>query len=93
MRLGRYRLLTQIGAGSDGVSYRAQSEETPGFLEVHELGLARQNPERWAWLVTRLRIAATYTQSRGDPCSWNWHWNMIRLTWSGRGQEKAPWPT
>lgn len=63
MRLGRYRLLTQIGAGSDGVSYRAQSEAETGFLEVHELGLARQNPERWAWLVSRLRIAATYTHS------------------------------
>jgi len=61
MRLGRYRLLTQIGAGSDGVSYRAQSEDEPGFLEVHELGLARQNPARWAWLATRLRIAATFT--------------------------------
>ncbi len=63
MRLGRYRLLTQIGAGSDGVSYRAQSEAETGFLEVHELGLARQNPERWAWLVSRLRIAVTYTHS------------------------------
>ena len=51
----------QIGAGCDGVSYRAQSEDEPAFLEVHELGLARQNPERWAWLVSRLRIAATYT--------------------------------
>ncbi len=60
MRLGHYRLLTQIGAGSDGVSYRAQSEDEPGFLEVHDLSLARQNLERWAWLVTRLRIAATY---------------------------------
>jgi eukaryotic-like serine/threonine-protein kinase len=61
MRLGHYRLLTQTGAGSDGVSYRAQSEDEPGFLEVHDLALARKNPERWAWLVTRLRIAATYT--------------------------------
>src|SRR5208337_2693940 len=61
MRLGRYRLLTQIGAGSDGVSYRAQSEDEPGFLEVHGLGLARKNSERWAWLISRLRIAATYT--------------------------------
>ena len=61
MRLGHYRLLTQIGAGNDGVSYRARSEDEPGFLEVHELSLARKNPQRWAWLVARLRIAATYT--------------------------------
>ncbi len=61
MRLGRYRLLTQIGAGTDGVSYRARSTDEPGFLEVHELSLARKNPQRWAWLVARLRIAATYT--------------------------------
>jgi serine/threonine protein kinase len=61
MRLGRYRLLTQMGAGSDGVSYRAQFQDEPDFLEVQEFGLARQNPVRWAWLVTRLRIAATCT--------------------------------
>ena len=91
MRLGRYRLLTQIGAGSDGVSYRAQADDEPDFLEVHELGLARQNPERWRWLVTRLRIAATYTHAavirvhelalEHDPPY------VVRQC-----EEKAPWP-
>jgi eukaryotic-like serine/threonine-protein kinase len=58
MRLGRYRLLTQIGAGSDGVSYRSQSEDGETLFELYQLGLARENAERWSRLVNRLRLAA-----------------------------------
>jgi serine/threonine protein kinase/class 3 adenylate cyclase len=61
MRLGDYRLLKQIGAGPDGIAYRARSENEQRTVEVHELGLARKNPQRWYWLLARLRIAATYT--------------------------------
>ena len=58
MRLGRYHLLTQIGAGSDGVSYRSQSEDGQTLFELFQLGSARENAVRWSRLANRLRLAA-----------------------------------
>src|SRR5262245_43059288 len=56
MQLGRYRLLAQIGAGRDGVAYRAVADNGP--VEVRVLAAARANPERWETLLKRLRMAA-----------------------------------
>ena len=41
MTLGHYRLLTQMGAGRDGVSYRAQAGDGERLFEVHDLSSAK----------------------------------------------------
>jgi serine/threonine protein kinase/class 3 adenylate cyclase len=57
MELGRYRLLTQTGAGSDGLSYRGSGpDDSP--VEIRILSAAKQNPSRWPVLLKRLRLAA-----------------------------------
>ena len=65
MALARYRLLAQLGAGADGISYRAAVAdggeggslgETVG--ELRDLGRARADAGRWASLTRRLRLAA-----------------------------------
>jgi serine/threonine protein kinase/class 3 adenylate cyclase len=61
MNLGQYHLLTQIGAGRDGVSYRAQSADGLTLVEVRDLQAARDNAERWVRLVPRLRMAHQLT--------------------------------
>lgn len=58
MELGRYRLLAQLGAGADGVSYRAQVLSRGGLAEIRLLAGARTDPERWRQLSRRLRLAA-----------------------------------
>jgi serine/threonine protein kinase/class 3 adenylate cyclase len=58
MRLGRFELLAQIGAGRDGVSYRAQAGDERERYELYDLGPARIDPNRWAELVLRLRLAS-----------------------------------
>ena len=58
MILGHYRLLTQMGAGRDGVSYRAQAGEGGGLVEIHLLSSARSDAERWARVLSRARLAA-----------------------------------
>jgi eukaryotic-like serine/threonine-protein kinase len=63
MGLDRYRLLAQLGAGSDGISYRAEAdgdgrpESDATEVEVRELSRARAEPGRWGRLVPRLRLA------------------------------------
>jgi serine/threonine protein kinase/class 3 adenylate cyclase len=57
-QLGQYHLLTQIGAGRDGVAYRAQSADGMANVEVRDIEAARDNPDRWARLVPRLRMAS-----------------------------------
>ncbi len=52
----RYQLLTQIGAGRDGVAYRARCDG--GLVEVRVLSGAWGDPARRAALVKRLRLAA-----------------------------------
>lgn len=56
MQLGRYRLLAQVGAGRDGVAYRAAADNGP--VEVRVLAAARADAERWETLLKRLRMAA-----------------------------------
>src|SRR6267378_2893051 len=56
MMIGRYRLLSQVGAGRDGVTYRALAAGDDGPIELRVLSAARANAERWHWLVRRLRL-------------------------------------
>jgi serine/threonine protein kinase/class 3 adenylate cyclase len=57
MSLDRYRLCAQLGAGPDGVAYRATADDGVTVVEVRVLGAARQDPARWQALVPRLRMA------------------------------------
>lgn len=57
MLLGNYRLQTQLSAGRDGVSYRAEVESTGEPVEVRVLGAARADAPRWATCVRRLLLA------------------------------------
>src|SRR5262249_54857993 len=50
----RYHPLPQVGAGSDGVSYRAQVRGTEGLVEVRVLAAARADEARWGPLARRL---------------------------------------
>src|SRR5580700_4009002 len=58
MMIGRYRLLGQVGAGRDGVAYRAQAPDTDAPVELRVLTAAHTDAARWAGLVHRLRLAA-----------------------------------
>src|SRR5690348_14362408 len=57
MMLGCYRLLAQVAAGTDGVTYRARAASEEKLVEVRVLGGARTNSARWAELSARLRRA------------------------------------
>jgi serine/threonine protein kinase/class 3 adenylate cyclase len=57
MNLDHYRLLTQLGAGPDGLSYRAEALADGASVEVRILSGARADPARWPRLVKRLRLA------------------------------------
>ncbi len=54
--LSDYRLLVQIGAGRDGIAYRARTAAGKS-VEVRVLAGARAEPERWPAVVRRLRMA------------------------------------
>ena len=59
MVVGRYRLLAQLGAGVDGVSYRAAGAAkgaAPIVVELRDLAPARADAERWRRLIERLWI-------------------------------------
>jgi serine/threonine protein kinase/class 3 adenylate cyclase len=58
MNLGPYRLLAQLGAGFDGVAYRAIDTRDERPVEVRVLSGVRGNPNRWAAAARRLRLAA-----------------------------------
>ena len=58
MSLNRYRLRAQLGAGPDGVAYRAITLDGETEVEVRDLSAARRVPGRWERLVPRLRMAA-----------------------------------
>jgi serine/threonine protein kinase/class 3 adenylate cyclase len=53
-----HRLLAQVGAGPDGVAYRALAPDGSTPVEVRVLQAASANPERWEALTRRLRLAA-----------------------------------
>ena len=54
--LDRYRLLVQIGAGPDGVAYRALAADGT-TVEVRDLSGAKADAGRWQRLASRLRLA------------------------------------
>jgi len=56
MSLDRYRLLAQLGAGPDGIAYRAVAEDGSTVVEVVDLSRARSDAGRWGRLVPRLRL-------------------------------------
>jgi hypothetical protein len=58
MSIDRYRLRAQLGAGPDGVAYRAITLDGETEVEVRDLSAARRVPGRWERLVPRLRMAA-----------------------------------
>jgi serine/threonine protein kinase/class 3 adenylate cyclase len=57
MSFERYRLLAQLGAGSDGMAYRAVAGDGSTLVEVIDLSRARSDAGRWGELVRRLRTA------------------------------------
>src|SRR5579859_7576699 len=57
---GPYELLTQIGAGPDGVAYRARRQGEEGLVEVRLLGRAREDTVRWEQLTRRLNLARLF---------------------------------
>ncbi len=65
MRVGPYAVLTQIGAGSDGIAYRARGVDDGRPVEVRVLDGAKADPTRWAALCKRVRTAALID----DPAS------------------------
>ena len=57
MNFGGYQLLSQIGIGPDGVSYRAVSPDGVTPVEVRDLSAARADPLRWPEVDRRIRLA------------------------------------
>ena len=55
MSLDDFRLLSQWGAGPDGVSYRAEVRSTNSEVELRVIEAAAANPSRWKSLCRRLR--------------------------------------
>jgi serine/threonine protein kinase/class 3 adenylate cyclase len=61
MQLGRYQLLTPLGAGVDGVAYRAETGGEGRPLEHVQLRIlsgAAADADRWDLLTKRLRVAS-----------------------------------
>ena len=65
MKLGPYRLVAQIGAGPDGVAYRAVDTRDESPAEVRLLAVERGDPRRWAALARRLRLATQLDHPAG----------------------------
>jgi serine/threonine protein kinase/class 3 adenylate cyclase len=64
MSLDDYRLLTQLGAGRDGVLYRALEREGGCAVELRVLEAARGESARWSSLTKRLAVAARLAHPR-----------------------------
>src|SRR5262249_39397789 len=67
MNLRDYRLLSQRGAGPDGVSYQACDPTTDTPVEVRVLGGARAAEHRWRGLAKKLRVAAMFEHPAATP--------------------------
>jgi eukaryotic-like serine/threonine-protein kinase len=57
MSFGGYRPMTQLGAGTDGISYRGLAGDGVTAVEIRDLTPARRDASRWARLVPRVRLA------------------------------------
>ncbi len=93
MSIGQYRLISQVGAGPDGVTFRAfRAGES---AEVRVLAVARGDALRWAELTRRLRLAALLDHPAalrvqelgldGDP-------PFAALEWSGESSLEGRFP-
>src|SRR5947209_2483329 len=58
MSFGRFRLISQLGAGRDGVRYRAMDRESGATVDVLMLSGARDDPARWPVVARRLRTVS-----------------------------------
>jgi serine/threonine protein kinase len=58
MALEGYQLRAQLGAGPDGIAYRATTAENATNVLVLDLSRAKSDPTRWASLLPRLKLAA-----------------------------------
>ena len=56
MSYGRFRLLSQLGAGRDGARYRASDRSDGSAVEMVLLAEARADPDRWRGIGRRLRV-------------------------------------
>ena len=57
MSFGRYRLMSQLSAGRDGVRYRASDRHDGSIVEMILLAEARIDEARWSAISRRLRRA------------------------------------
>jgi hypothetical protein len=72
-RVGRYRLLSRIGAGPDGASYRALGPDGRQLVELIDLSGARPDADRWSRLAKRLRLANRLVHPAAvvsSSCAW-----------------------
>ena len=53
MQLGRYVVLTQVGAGLDGIAFRARGVEDGWPVEIRVLAEAKAVASRWNVLSKR----------------------------------------
>lgn len=60
MNIGSYQLMAQLGAGADGVSYRALDSKHGASVEMRVLNGAQADADRWKRLGKRLRLAALF---------------------------------
>src|SRR5215472_242110 len=60
MNFGRYQLLTPLGAGADGVAYRAEvaGSRPIEHVELRVLSGAAANSDRWQSLGKRLQVVS-----------------------------------
>jgi serine/threonine protein kinase/class 3 adenylate cyclase len=62
MNLGRYQLLTQLGAGKDGICYRGRDPRDDSAVEIRVLGQSSTRGDAWKQQTKRLRLAAMLDQ-------------------------------
>jgi serine/threonine protein kinase/class 3 adenylate cyclase len=65
MSLKDYRLLSQLGAGPDGIAFRALAGDGARAVKVFDLSRARSSTGRWEQLAPRLRLAFQFEH----PCA------------------------
>ena len=58
MNSSGYRRLIPLGAGRDGVSYRALTPDGETRVEVRDLAAAQADPARWPALARRIKLAS-----------------------------------
>jgi eukaryotic-like serine/threonine-protein kinase len=63
MSLGRFRMMSQLGSGRDGVRYRATDREDGAAVELVLLREARADHARWSAIARRLRQASMIDHS------------------------------